>query len=86
MLLSEIIKGVELVGVAPADVEVKSIEFDSRKVVAGSMFVATRGTAVDGHDYIGKAIEAGASVVVCEEKPELQADVVFVVVKDSAEV
>ncbi len=85
MLLSEIIKSVELVGVVPADVEVKSIEFDSRKVVAGSMFVATRGTAVDGHDYIGKAIEAGASVVVCEEKPELIADVVFVVVKDSAE-
>ncbi len=67
MLLSEIIKGVELVEVVSADVEVKSIEFDSRKVVAGSMFVATRGTAVDGHDYIGKAIEAGASVIVCEE-------------------
>ena len=85
MLLSEIIKGVELVETISADVEVKSIEFDSRKVVAGSMFVATRGTAVDGHDYIGKAIEAGASVVVCEEKPELQADAVFIMVKDSAE-
>ena len=67
MLLSEIIKGVELVEAISADVEVKSIEFDSRKVVAGSMFVATRGTAVDGHDYICKAIEAGASVVVCEQ-------------------
>ena len=97
MLLSEIIKGVELVGVAPADVEVKSIEFDSRKVVAGSMFVATRGTAVDGHDYIGKAIEAGASVVVCEEFDNAQCtmhnaqlnekfnEVVIVRVKDSAE-
>ena len=59
MQLSEILKNVELVGVASADVEVKSIEFDSRKVVAGSMFVATRGTAVDGHDYIPKAIESG---------------------------
>ena len=90
MLLSEIIKGVELVEAISADVEVKSIEFDSRKVVAGSMFVATRGTAVDGHDYICKAIEAGASVVVCEQITDnrLQItdnEVVIVRVKDSAE-
>ena len=47
MQLSEIVKGVELANVISADVDVKNIQFDSRKVEAGSMFVATRGTAVD---------------------------------------
>ncbi|MBR4154284.1 MAG: UDP-N-acetylmuramoyl-L-alanyl-D-glutamate--2,6-diaminopimelate ligase, partial [Paludibacteraceae bacterium] len=85
MQLSEILKNVDLVEAVSADIEVKSIEFDSRKVVPGSMFVATRGTAVDGHDYIDKAIEAGASVIVCEEMPKTQSDVIYIKVKDSAE-
>ncbi len=86
MLLSEILKNVELVDTISADVEIKNIQFDSRKVEVGSMFVATRGTAVDGHDYISKAIEVGAVAVVCEEMPsEKQADVVYVKVKDSAD-
>ncbi len=60
---------------------------DSRAVEPGGMFVAVRGTAVDGHRYIGSAIAKGASVVVCEEVPEDQASaagVLWVVVKDSA--
>ena len=86
MLLSEILKNVELVDTISADVEIKNIQFDSRKVEVGSMFVATRGTAVDGHDYISKAIEVGAVAVVCEEMPsEKQTDVVYVKVKDSAD-
>ena len=63
MQLSKILKNVELVEPISADVEIKNIEFDSRKVGVGSMFVATRGTAVDGHDFIAKAIEAGAVAV-----------------------
>ena len=35
-----------------AQVEIKDIQSDSRQVTAGSLFVAVRGTAVDGHDYI----------------------------------
>ncbi len=96
MLLSEIVKGVELVEPISADIEIKNIEFDSRKVGVGSMFVATRGTAVDGHDFIAKAIEAGAVAVVCEEFDNAQCamhnaqsgelnNVVIVKVKDSAE-
>ena len=67
MQLSKILKNVELVEPISADVEIKNIEFDSRKVGVGSMFVATRGTAVDGHDFMAKVIEAGALAVVCEE-------------------
>jgi len=42
---------------------------DSRKVVSGGVFVAVRGHLVDGHEYIDKAIQAGASVIVAETKP-----------------
>ena len=48
------------------DVDILDIAFDSRKVEQGSMFFAVRGTQVDGHDYIGKAIEQGA-VANCEQ-------------------
>ncbi len=51
--LSDIIKGVpftELQG--SADVEISAVVFDSRKVVPGCLFVAVRGTVVDGHDYM----------------------------------
>ena len=86
MQLSEIVKGVELANVISVDVDVKNIQFDSRKVEAGSMFVATRGTAVDGHTYIAKAIELGATVVMCEDMPTEKVDnVVYVKVADSAE-
>ena len=49
---------------------VSCVVFDSRKAVPGCLFVAVRGTQVDGHDYIDKAIAGGASAVVCEEVPE----------------
>lgn len=49
--------------------KITSIEFDSRAVKSGSLFVATRGTLVDGHNFIEKAIEQGALIVVCEELP-----------------
>jgi len=49
---------------------VSSIEFDSRKVSPGTLFVAVKGTKTDGHDFIDKAVEAGASAIICERIPE----------------
>jgi UDP-N-acetylmuramoyl-L-alanyl-D-glutamate--2,6-diaminopimelate ligase len=67
--------------------EIINIQSDSRKVENGSLFVAIRGTATDGHGYIESAIIKGAVVVVCEEVPEaLKEKAVFIVVKDSAKV
>lgn len=60
--------------VGNSEVEVTGIEIDSRRVKAGNAFVAMRGTQVDGHAYIAKAIELGAAVVVCESMPETLAD------------
>jgi len=52
------------------DVEISSIELDSRNVAAGTLFVAINGTQVDGHKFIEKAIEDGAVAILCEIIPE----------------
>lgn len=66
---------------------VRQIQFDSRKVEIGDMFVAVRGSQVDGHQFIEKAIEKGAVAVVAEVLPKVMSkEVCFVQVKDSAEV
>ena len=68
------------------DTEIKGITADSREVVPGGLFVAVRGVAGDGHRFIGKAIEAGASVIVAEELPaDIPAHVETIIVRDSRE-
>ena len=68
------------------NVEVKGICFDSRKVQPGFIFVAVKGTLSDGHQFISKAIELGADVVVCEKLPEtVNEKITYVAVKDSAQ-
>ncbi len=66
------------------DADVSSLCIDSRKVTAGSAFIAVRGTLSDGHDYIDKAIEVGASVIVCESLPVKKESIAYIQVKDSA--
>lgn len=74
---------VEVVG--NTNVAVTAITFDSRKIEKYSLFVAVKGVAVDGHQYIAKAIEAGSIAIVCEELPtELNEAVTYVKVKDSS--
>jgi UDP-N-acetylmuramoyl-L-alanyl-D-glutamate--2,6-diaminopimelate ligase len=84
--LSDIIEGLaftELQG--SADVEITDIVFDSRKVVPGCMFVAVKGTQVDGHDYILQAVEQGAIAVICEELPSrVTGEVDFLMVANSS--
>lgn len=56
-----------------AERTVEHITFDSRKVNAehpNTLFVAQRGTSVDGHNFIGKVIEQGGQIIVCETLPE----------------
>lgn len=52
-------------------IAVTGIQIDSRKVSAGSVFVAIRGVQTDGHQFINKAVSSGAVAVVCEEMPSL---------------
>ena len=64
---------------------VPGICFDSRKVEPGYLFVAVKGTQVDGHQYISQVIEAGASIIVCENLPKkLLPEIIYVIVKNSS--
>ncbi|MGZ3862896.1 MAG: UDP-N-acetylmuramoyl-L-alanyl-D-glutamate--2,6-diaminopimelate ligase [Bacteroidia bacterium] len=72
----------EIVGTT--HVAVSSITFDSRKVKKDSLFIAVRGTTVDGHSFIDKAIESGALAIVCEEIPEKRIEeITYVKVKNA---
>ena len=71
-ILQDILYKVHLLEVVGAtDIAVSSIAIDSRKVIKGTAFVAIIGVAQDGHNYIEKAIELGAKVIVCENMPAL---------------
>ena len=85
MKLNEILRGIKVLQtVGRPDVEVTGVEIDSRQVKAGDLFVAVVGTAADGHNYIDKAIAAGAVAVMCERLPEQPAEgVTFVRVECS---
>ena len=86
MILFELLRGVtykELRG--SAEREVLGLTYDSRTVDEGYCFFAVAGTVVDGHNFIAKAVEAGAKVVLCQHIPEevAECDCTFVVVEDT---
>ncbi|MEY8850182.1 UDP-N-acetylmuramoyl-L-alanyl-D-glutamate--2,6-diaminopimelate ligase [Psychroserpens sp. XS_ASV72] len=71
--------------VGSTSVSVDSIEFDSRNVSDNTVFVAIKGVTIDGHDFIDKAIDAGATAVVCEVLPSnLRAEITYVEVADTS--
>lgn len=86
MKISEIIKGIDIVS-ATGNLErdVKLITFDSRKCTDGSMFIAVNGAQADGHKFIGKAVESGASAVIYQdgEFEDAQGNTAFIKVRDS---
>ena len=68
MRLENIIKDSGVIEVkGRLDIDIKDVCDDSRKVSGGSLFIAVKGHGTDGHQYIGKAIEAGAAAIVFEE-------------------
>ena len=86
MLVRELIVDLNYILVkGNAETEISGIQFDSRKVVKNTMFVATKGTAVDGHDFIKSAIQMGAVAIVCEYLPsEISDDVCYIQVDNSS--
>lgn len=70
-VLKDIVYGVSLLETkGSTEVEVSQVCFDSRKVKPGALFVAVKGTQVDGHDYINQALENGAHAIIGETRPE----------------
>ena len=67
------------------DVDITGVQTDSRKIVPGNVFIAVRGSAVDGHEFIDKAIALGASTIVCEQIRDAREGITYVQVNDCAE-
>lgn len=73
MQIEEILKGIDIISLTgERKTIISNIEFDSRKVTGGSLFVAVKGYKSDGHDFINAAVASGASAVICEILPENQ--------------
>ena len=86
MKLNELLKTVkptQIIG--NADIEITGVNIDSRKIQKGHLFVAIKGTQVDGHAYITKAIEQGAAAILLETMPDEKAEGVCYVAVASTE-
>ena len=86
MKIKDLLNGIDVVSLlGNENTFISNIEFDSRKVTAGSLFVAVKGYNTDGHDYIIDAVSAGASGIICETLPEApDNDICWVKTTDSA--
>ena len=66
-----------------ADVEIKDVTADSRKVVEGGLFICLSGAHVDGHDFVKAAVEKGAAAIVASRDIDVPSSVAVVYVKDT---
>jgi UDP-N-acetylmuramoyl-L-alanyl-D-glutamate--2,6-diaminopimelate ligase len=87
MILSDILQNIILLKTTgDTEINIQQIQFDSRKVETESVFVATRGTASDGHQFIAMAIEKGARAIVCEEMPaDITTGITYIQVESSSD-
>lgn len=86
MKLQELLKNVKPLAITGnADADITGVNIDSRKIEQGHLFVAQKGTQVDGHKFIPKAIELGARAILCEELPEEKTEGVTYVQVESTE-
>ena len=84
-LIREILYKVEINSViGNTSLTINKIEFDSRLIKEGDMYVAIKGVNVDGHDFIPQATQNGANCIICEKIPDQKVDdVVYVNVSSS---
>ena len=85
MILNQLLKNIKPVCIkGDTDIDITGVNIDSRKIRDGHLFVAMRGTQVDGHTFIGKALEQGANAILCEEIPaETKANVTYIQVEST---
>ena len=82
MKLQALLQGLEILQLhADEQMEITGVQYDSRQVKAGELFVAVSGFQTDGHKYIEKAAQSGAVCTVCEREPET--DIPYVLVPDA---
>ena len=86
MKLKELLKDIPVIAIVGSeDVEITDVNIDSRRIKDGHLFIAMKGTQVDGHKFVPKAIELGAKAVMCEDMPEEKAEGVTYVQVESTE-
>ena len=86
MILSELLRNIQPTSIkGDAGIDITGIDIDSRQVDKGFLFVAMRGTQVDGHQFIPKAIAQGATAVLCETLPDSLVEGVTYVTVESTE-
>ncbi|MBQ7422122.1 MAG: UDP-N-acetylmuramoyl-L-alanyl-D-glutamate--2,6-diaminopimelate ligase [Prevotella sp.] len=86
MKLEELLRNIKVLNVAgDVDIEINGINIDSRCIENGHLFVAMKGTQVDGHSFIEKAISQGAKAILLEELPEKQKDGITYIKVESTE-
>ena len=86
MKLKELLKDIPVIAIIGSeDVEITDVNIDSRRIKDGHLFIAMKGTQVDGHKFVPKAIELGAKAVMCEDMPEEKAEGVTYVQVESTE-
>ena len=84
MKLAKLIEGLEYeVLKGNLDVSINSINYDSRKVKDGDMFVCIKGFKSDGHNFIDAAINNGAKVIVCEDEADVKDGITLIKFKDT---
>ena len=85
--LKDLLFGVQIEAIqGSTSLKINTLQFDSRKIQPGDLFVAVSGFELNGHEFIGNAIANGAVAVVSEEKPEIvQEDIVWIYTKNSRE-
>ena len=87
MILQEIISRISPVEViGTADINVTGVNIDSRSIEKGHLFIAIRGTQMDGHRFIPNAIESGAVAILCEDITDPVDGVTYVKVKSTEDV
>ncbi len=88
MILKDLLRGIRVMEtIGREETEISGVAIDSRKIAKGGLFVAMKGTQVDGHKFIPKAIELGAAAILCENLPDnLEEGVAYVVVPDTEDV
>ena len=85
MTVRELLKGVEVIdSQGNMDIPFGKLHFDSRKVKKGDVFVAVKGTQVDGHKFIEKVVQQGAVAVIVETMPTGTSDALFIKVRNTS--
>ena len=88
MILSDILNGADVLDIlGNKEIEISEIVCDSRKAVKNSLYIAMKGVAIDGHQFIASAVENGAKTIVCENYPEqITEAVTYIKVRDTSSI